>query len=584
MPENFATIDKVTKRIVEESGLNVTAEYTGLSAVGGQDQGAVVSRIIILTPFTIIGVLLLVYLIEPRISRVIVAGIALGGSVVMGLALVGMIQGRITLGSAFFGMLLLGLGIDFGIHLLVALRDGRSHGLNPDESLRKAINVSAEPIVLGAMSSALAFGVLTLIPNSLTRDMGLTAFFGVIIGMVLMLTLLPAGWLILERRRAHLDAPAKLSIPGLHTLVTYSIAKPKTVLAIGIILAVIGACGIPRYKTETDLEKIFSNDVPALDVAVRIQEIFNTATTLYTARVESLEQAREWKAGLVSLPGIAAVTSPTDIILEDSDERQATLASLVHPQAGSSGDGISAVRDRIQRALSAGPITIDSMPPWLKAGIVSEDGSLAISIAPEEDSLDAEVLDLEINKIRSVAPTATGVPIVVRLATMGMVQYVPYMVPMVFTMVTLVLIAVFRERKPVLLALLPVVIATSITFGFYFWFDLQFSIMTIVVVPVILGLGVDDGIHIVERIRRYESPTVDQLHEAVMGVGRPIFLTTSTTCVSFAALLFTEHSGLESIAHFMLVGIPLCFLTSVTMLPAAEKLIMDRDARRKSGQ
>ena len=220
--ENFETIDKVTKRILSESGLSVTAEYTGLSAVGGQDQGAVVSRIIILTPFTIIGVLLLVFLIEPRVSRVVVAGIALGGSVVMGLALVGLIQGRITLGSAFFGMLLLGLGIDFGIHLLVALRDGRSHGLTPDESLRKAINVSAEPIVLGAFSSALAFGVLTLIPNSLTRDMGLTAFFGVIIGMVLMLTLLPAGWLILERRRAHLDAPAKLSIPGLHSVVAFS--------------------------------------------------------------------------------------------------------------------------------------------------------------------------------------------------------------------------------------------------------------------------------------------------------------------------------------------------------------------------
>jgi predicted RND superfamily exporter protein len=581
---HFVGIERATKRILEESNVNVTAEYTGLSAVGAQDQGAVVGRIGILIPFTIAGILLLVFLIEPRISRVIVAGIALAGSVLIGLALVGAIQGRITLGSAFFGLLLLGLGIDFGIHILVALRDSRAHGMSPDQALRKAVNMSAEPIVLGALSSALAFGVLTLIPNSLTRDMGLTAFFGVLVGMILMLTLLPAGWLILERRHVDRDAPAKLNIPGMAALVSFSIQRPKFVLAIGITLAIVGACGIPRYKTETDLEKVFSNDVPALQVTERIQEIFGTSTTTYTARVENLDQARQWKAELEKLPGIASVSSPTDILPENAEERKATLERAIATYKNAADPQADELSNRIQRTLDAGPVTLETLPEWLKAGVVSKDGSIALSIKPTETTLDAAILDKEIKKIRAVAPTATGVPIIVRLATMGMVKYIPYMMPMVFVMVTLVLIAVFREKRAVWLALVPVVISTAITFGFYFWFDLQFSILTIVVVPVILGLGVDDGIHIVERIRRYNDITVEQLHEGVMGVGRPIFLTTSTTCVSFAALLFTEHSGLESIAHFMLVGIPLCWLTSVTMLPAAVKILMDREANSNSIQ
>jgi len=576
----YVKIERATQRIIEDSGLNVSADYTGLSAVGAQDQGAVVGRIGILIPFTILGIMLLVFLIEPRFSRVIVAGIALAGSVLMGLALVGAIQGRITLGSAFFGLLLLGLGIDFGIHILVSLRDSRAHGMTPDEALRKAINVSAEPIVLGALSSALAFGVLTLIPNSLTRDMGLTAFFGVLLGMILMLTLLPAGWLILERRHTDRDAPAKLNIPGLSSLVSFSIRQPKLVLAIGIILAIVGAVGIPRYKTETDLEKVFSNDVPALQVTERIQKLFDTSTTTYMARVESLDQAREWKAGLEKLPVVASVTSPTDILPKNTDEREATLKKVVAEYSDASEQNVEILIHRLQRGLDAGPITLETLPEWLKAGIISRDSSFALSIKPKETTLDAAILDKEIKEIRSVAPTATGVPIIIRLATIGMVKYIPYMMPMVFIMVTLVLIVVFREKRAVWLALLPVIISTAITFGFYFWFGLQFSILTIVVVPVILGLGVDDGIHIVERIRRYKSITVEQLHEGVMGVGRPIFLTTSTTCVSFTALLFTEHSGLESIAHFMLVGIPLCFLTSVTMVPAAVKLLMDREEKK----
>ena len=69
----------------------------------------------------------------------------------------------------------------------------------------------------------------------------------------------------------------------------------------------------------------------------------------------------------------------------------------------------------------------------------------------------------------------------------------------------------------------------------------------------------------------------EQLQDAVVGVGRPIFLTTTTTCVSFLALLFTDHAGLESIANFMLVGVPMCFLTSVTMVPAAAMIFLVKD-------
>lgn len=576
--DRFRSIESAAKRIVEEMDVDVTAEFTGLTAVGGQDQGAVVSKIIYLTPVTIICVLLLVYLIEPRVSRVAIAGLALGGSVIIGLAVVGMIQGRITLGSAFFGLLLLGLGIDFGLHLLVALRDGRAHGMSPDESLHKAFNATVEPIVIGAVSSSLAFGVIMLIPHSLTRDMGLTAFFGVLLAMVMMLSLLPAAWLILERRHEHHDSPAHLNIPGLKSLVRFSVAFPKTVLAVGLLLGVIGAAGLPRYETETDLVKIFSRDVPALGVAERIGELFGIATTSYTARVENLDQAAAWKEGLLKLPSVASVTSPTDILQGNSEQRLAAMQKQVNSfQTSGWSEDVALLANRLERAIEVGPITLETIPKWLGAGVIAEDGSMALNIRPQENSLDAIILDHEIEEIRSVAPTATGVPVIVRMATMGLSQYVPYMVPMVFVVVTLILIVAFRDVSGVLLSLIPVVTATAITFGFYFWFGFQFSMLTVVVVPVILGLGVDDGIHIVERLRRYDTPTREQLVDAVVGVGRPIFLTTTTTCVSFLALLFTDHAGLESIANFMLVGVPMCFLTSVTMVPAAAMIFLVKE-------
>ena len=219
---------------------------------------------------------------------------------------------------------------------------------------------------------------------------------------------------------------------------------------------------------------------------------------------------------------------------------------------------------------------MESLPTNLTNGLVGENGELAISIVPKENVMDAFVLADQIERVQAIAPTATGMPFIIKMAVLGRRDYIPIMIPAILVVVTIVLTVAFRSLRDVILGLIPVVMGTAISFGVFLWADLQMSVLTGVVVPVILGLGVDDGIHVVERIRQYRYRSDETLHEAVEGVGRAIFLTTATTCVSFITLLFTDHPGLEGIAHFMLVGMPLCFILSVTVLPAAAKLMAGR--------
>jgi predicted RND superfamily exporter protein len=134
----------------------------------------------------------------------------------------------------------------------------------------------------------------------------------------------------------------------------------------------------------------------------------------------------------------------------------------------------------------------------------------------------------------------------------------------------------FRDVRDVALALAPVLVGSGATFGVFLWFNLHMSVLTSAVLPVILGLGVDEGIHVVERLRQYGVRDDATIQLAVEGVGRAIFLTTATTCVSFVVLLFTNHAGLEGISWFMLLGMPLCLVASVTVLPAVAKLLVRR--------
>ena len=568
---DYYVIEEKTISILEDAKLDLTYGFTGLAAAAAQDQRSVMFRIKVLTPLTLVIVLFLLMGVERRLSRVLLAGIALSFAVLIAFGLVGITLGRLSITVTFFGMLLLGLGIDFGIHLLVSLRDARSHGKTPEESIRHGIRHTATAIALGGISSALAFGLVALVPEPGTRDMGFAALYGLLAALVLMLTFLPASWLVLERRHANLDAPPRFNLPGLHGLVSLSLRFPRTVLLIGLTLTLIGIAGIPHYKLERDLQKIISRKVTAFSIDDRISELYGASPVSYIAPIESLEQARQLAAKLPSIEGVQAIRSTATIILPDAEERLRRVNAILDAPGG--GKRTGPVMDRLRRARDLGIITTSNIPPPIGRGVIGITGKLAVSIQFKENIRDADVLTEHIADLRTVAPTATGMPVLIKLVAMGTRDYIPIMITGIVVVVTIVLLIAFRSPRDVMLALLPVVVGTAVAFGVYLWFGLQMTILTSVVVPVILGLGVDDGIHVVERLRQYKFRNDEILHEAVESVGRAIFLTTATTCVSFITLLFTDHAGLESVARFMLIGIPACFITSVTLIPAAAKLM-----------
>lgn len=565
---DFMAVEAETREILAPYGDSVKWDFTGIAAIGAQDQYSVFQRVKILTPLTLLAVLALIFFIETRYARVAAAGIALGSSVIVAFGMVSLVEGRISIIVTFFGMLLIGLGIDFGIHLLVALRDAHSRGLTPEESIRYGISHTGTAIFLGGVSTALAFGAVATVPEAGARSMGLAALFGLSASTFLMLSFLPCAWLLIERRAKHGEAPPRFRLPALAAVVTIALKRPRAILAIGLLLVVLGVTGIPRYRLESDLRKIISRNVPALDVEARLQELYGVSPVMYTAPVESLEQAAEWTGKLEAMPEVGEVASVTKFITRDSDTRRKKMELAM---ASAAKD--DPIATRLARSLESGPITLEGLPASFTAGLVGKEGKLAIRVVPRELLLDAHTSKERTEVVRSVAPTATGMPVIAQIAIIGRQDYIPIMIPAILIIVSVVLSIAFRNVVDVVLGLIPVVIGTAATFGIFLWFELQFNTLTSVVVPVILGLGVDNGIHVVARLRRFRARTDASIHEAVEGVGRAIFLTTITTVMSFVGLLLTDHAGMESIAYFMLIGVPLCFLASITALPAAAKLL-----------
>jgi len=574
----FSEIEAATQQALE--GHDVAGSFAGLAAISEQDQAKVLKRIQLLTPITLVAVLLLLLFVERRPTRLAAVAapmlLALGGT----LGLVGLIAGKITVIEAFFGMLVFGLGVDFALHLIVRLREERAQGHSFDEALRLTITGAGSGIVAGALTTAGAFFVASLASDPVAFHLGLSGGIGLLLCLVLMLTLLPGLWTLLDRRTPAVP-PGTMSLPLLRPLARFSSRNPWLVIiaAVGLVAGALAGSG--RFHFQDDLGKVFSRDVPALEVQDRIQDLFGINNSPWVSTAPTLEQTRALAAEFEAEPAFVRVESAATLLHTDLDERAAILADAAPAiesrrqlfaalQAMPMGFNAGAARaglellTTLQGAAATGPPTVDDLPEVVRAQLLAPDGRFLVYAYAARPTMSGQDAREQRLTAHAIDPGATSLLMAIEAMLRGERPWMRWVLAGILLVVITVLAVDLRSPRWLIVALAPVLFGTSMTFGLLCWMGMDFNVMGAVVVPLIIGLGVDDGIHVVHRIREYPGPA----HEAAVSVGRAIVMTTLTTCVGTAAFLFTDHPGLESMAMVLLIGLPMCLLASVCLIPA----------------
>lgn len=564
--------------------LGVQLGWTGMAAVSAQDQVSTISRIALLTPLSLIVVLLLLRFVEPRLGHLAAVALPMILSAGATVGVVGVILGKITFAEGSFGILLFGLGVDFALHLIVRNREERAGGRSLEEALPRVLRGAGSGVVVGALTTAGAFAVAATAPDPLAAHIATAGAVGLLLCMLLMLTLLPATWVLLERRSGQPPAPP-LTLPFLRPMAAHAAAHPVLHVAVGLVVLAVSLSGASQLRWETDLAQAFSRDVPALQTGERVQELFDANSSPWLVPVDTLEEARRVTKAFEAEPMFTRVEGIGRMFGGDLDDRERRLeqaAPLLAARAGeydaiaseSGGQpGAAAGRallDALGTATSVGKPTPESLPDSIRGQLVSPSGEYLVLAYAGAPHLDGRRAAEERKVAQAIHPEAAGFGLLVEVL---MATERPWMTRVLIGILAfvLVLLAVdLRDPRWVIAALAPVVVGTAVTFGLLCWAGVGFGTVTAVAVPLILGLGVDDGIHVVHRLR--EHPPLE-IPDGVVSVGRAIVMTTATTCASLAALLFTNHAGLESLALVLLIGLPVCLLASITLVPALAVLL-----------
>jgi predicted exporter len=134
----------------------------------------------------------------------------------------------------------------------------------------------------------------------------------------------------------------------------------------------------------------------------------------------------------------------------------------------------------------------------------------------------------------------------------------------------LVLIIYYRRLKFLVLSTLPVLMGLITLFGVMVICRFDFNFFNLIVLPMIIGIGIDDGVHLTNTFRRVHR--ADML-DAMSQTGRAVVLTSLTTLVGFGSLSLSHYPGLKSMGYVAIIGISACLLASLIVLPAIFSII-----------
>ncbi|MGI9432639.1 MAG: MMPL family transporter [Myxococcota bacterium] len=220
---------------------------------------------------------------------------------------------------------------------------------------------------------------------------------------------------------------------------------------------------------------------------------------------------------------------------------------------------------KLRRALEPGEVSIADLPTDLTERMRAADGRARVQVFPREDMTDDRALAAFVAAVRTLEPEATGLPVNIVEFGRATSSSLREALSWALGLIAVLLLALWRRPTDVGLVLTPLALAGCLIVGTMFVFDMPFNFVNVIVLPLLLGIGVDSGIHLVQRARR-PLPPGEPLAGTV--TGRAVLWSAFTTLTSFSTLALSAHRGVASLGQLLVLGMAATLICMLVVLPA----------------
>ncbi len=541
-------------------------------------------------------------LVVALVTRKALAPVVVGGSLIAGMgwtfAVVRLTVGQVNVITGFLGAVLLGLGIDFAIHLLLRYQQERGKdGATGPSSVRTAVVGTLPPALTGALTTAGTFASFAFADFRGFSEFGLIAALGVAMTLSSIFLVMPPLLLLGDRWLAR-------------RLPSVSSYRPRPVRR-GVAWAMVVVAGLFALSSLPFVTEIpFRNDYrllrgesPATDfleyVDGQLGFGFNPAVFMVddTAAARKLADRALWMKENGRPDGqpsrVGAAFSAASLIPDELELRGAwidKLGTLVeHPALDrfAQGDGGRASRlQQARRMVRTVPWVLEDLPQAFRQRFLTLDGKdLLVFVWPsEQNHADWQAANWE-DELSQLASWANEQGIEHEMADETLfIAWIYRMIqadgPPMLVLASLVVLGFlmldFRSVRRVVLVASPLLVGMLCFVGLMHAWGSEINMFNIIVIPSVIGIGIDNAVHVYHRYRVEGPGSVDLV---VRRTGVAAGLASLTTAVGFGSSLVCHGAGLRSMGSLAIIGIACTFVAATVFFPCLLVLLEGRKGR-----
>ncbi len=539
--------------------------------------------------------------------------------------------GHLNLLSVAFAVLYIGLGVDFILHVCLRLKELISEGASVDSALVATMRGVGASLVICAVTTAAGFYSFIPTPFSGVSELGLIAGTGMFVSLLVSVTFLPALLAQFYDGSAR-QRPARWL--GARLLRPLS-ERPRLVIAGAVVAAIATIVALPWVSFDTNPINLRDPGTESVTTLEEIAQDGAAIPMNMAAVAGDRDTAAAWVNQLETLESVESVQSmdslvPTDqedklFVLEDIglilgpgfaelnrvepnlDDFRLALAGLARSLGGLEAPARGAAElsraidaylqviespralppaelewnllstlpsqlERLASGLRAESFGRDALPAELTERWIAADGRELIEIVPAGDMSDELAAERFVDSVRSLIPAATGLPVVHQEAGRTVVGAFQLAFIYALLMVSVILWVFMRNVRDSVLVIVPVVLAAGVTAAIAVVTGLEFNFANIIALPLLLGVGVDNGIHMVHRMRT-EPATEGHIIET--STSRAVLASGITTIASFGNLAFAAHLGMASMGKLLTLGMGVTLVATLILLPALLEVLSE---------
>ncbi|MBW2716454.1 MAG: MMPL family transporter, partial [Deltaproteobacteria bacterium] len=219
----------------------------------------------------------------------------------------------------------------------------------------------------------------------------------------------------------------------------------------------------------------------------------------------------------------------------------------------------------LDAALSAGHVTLEKLPDAILERMITADGRVRIQIFPRDDLNDHAALAAFVDGVKTIAPEVAGSASEILESGRSVVRALTQAMLSAFVAITLFLLILWRRVDDTALVLIPLLLASALTVAAAVLADIPFNFADVIVLPLLLGIGVDSGIHLVHRVRVVAD---GELNLLATSTARAVTYSALTTIASFGSLGLATHLGLATLGRLLTIGVGFTLVCNLIVLPA----------------